>query len=100
MCNMPNLFIRCRSFVYDGIRASFPKLELDDCFASKDEIATHVLQDLRTSMQIYGYDIVNTLITDITPDATVQRAMNEINGRSRLLCVMCYRMCSPLSLPL
>lgn len=73
-----------RSFVYDGIRASFPKLELDDCFASKDEIATHVLQDLRTSMQIYGYEVVNTLITDITPDASVQRAMNEINASQRL----------------
>lgn len=71
----------CRSFVYDGIRASFPKLELDNTFESKDEIATNVLSDLRVSMGVYGYEIVNTLITDITPDSSVQRSMNEINGK-------------------
>jgi len=73
-----------RSYVFDGIRASFPKLDLDDSFASKDEIATNVLKDLRNLMSEYGYDIVNTLITDITPDANVQRAMNEINASQRL----------------
>lgn len=76
------MFCLCnsRSYVFDGIRASFPKLELDDTFSSKDEIASHVLQDLKTLMSDYGYEIVNTLITDITPDQQVQRAMNEING--------------------
>ncbi len=56
-------------------------MDLDDAFASKDEIANHVLADLKTLMSDYGYDIVNTLITDITPDVTVQHAMNDINGR-------------------
>ena len=42
---------------------------------------THVLEDLRVSMGVYGYEIVNTLITDITPDSSVQRSMNEINGK-------------------
>jgi regulator of protease activity HflC (stomatin/prohibitin superfamily) len=67
--------------VFDGIRASIPKLELDDAFASKDEIVTQVLTDLRTAMSEYGCEVTNMLITDITPDKTVQTAMNEINGK-------------------
>ncbi len=70
-----------RSYVFDGIRASFPKLDLDDTFSSKDDIATHVQTDLKTLMSEYGYEIVNTLIVDIDPDKSVQRAMNEINGK-------------------
>lgn len=29
---------------------------------------------------MYGYEIVQTLIVDIEPDAHVKRAMNEINA--------------------
>jgi len=73
-----------RSYVFDGIRSSFPKLDLDDSFASKKDIAGHVLTDMRASMKVYGYAIVDCLITDINPDASVQRAMNEINASQRL----------------
>ena len=31
-------------------------------------------------MRTYGYEIVQTLIVDIEPDATVKHAMNEINA--------------------
>ena len=31
-------------------------------------------------MTTYGYEIVQTLIVDIIPDATVKKAMNEINA--------------------
>jgi len=31
-------------------------------------------------MSAYGYEIVQTLITDIEPDEHVKRAMNEINA--------------------
>eukprot|EP01006_Ploeotia_vitrea_P030957 TRINITY_DN63274_c0_g1_i2.p1 TRINITY_DN63274_c0_g1~~TRINITY_DN63274_c0_g1_i2.p1 ORF type:complete len:297 (-),score=2.80 TRINITY_DN63274_c0_g1_i2:167-1057(-) len=73
-----------RSYVFDGIRSAFPKMELDESFSSKDEIASHVLTDLRTLMKTYGYNILECLITDITPDPSVQRAMNEINASQRL----------------
>lgn len=32
------------------------------------------------AMRTYGYEIVQTLIVDIEPDETVNRAMNEINA--------------------
>lgn len=31
-------------------------------------------------MAAYGFEIVQTLIVDIEPDAQVKRAMNEINA--------------------
>jgi len=35
-------------------------------------------------MDNYGYFIVQALVTDICPDGTVKRAMNEINAAQRL----------------
>lgn len=32
------------------------------------------------AMSAYGFEIVQTLITDIEPDEHVKRAMNEINA--------------------
>nr|XP_007157388.1 hypothetical protein PHAVU_002G066100g [Phaseolus vulgaris]ESW29382.1 hypothetical protein PHAVU_002G066100g [Phaseolus vulgaris] len=64
-----------QSYVFDVIRASVPKMELDATFEQKNEIA-----------KAYGYDIVQTLIVDIEPDEHVKRAMNEINtGSEKIL---------------
>jgi regulator of protease activity HflC (stomatin/prohibitin superfamily) len=34
-------------------------------------------------MIAYGYDIINTLVTDIDPDIQVKNAMNRINAAER-----------------
>ncbi|KAE8791460.1 Hypersensitive-induced response protein 1 [Hordeum vulgare] len=69
-----------QSYVFDVIRATVPKLELDDAFVQKDDIAKAVEQELEKAMSMYGYEIVQTLIVDIEPDVHVKRAMNEINA--------------------
>ncbi|CAI8610010.1 unnamed protein product [Vicia faba] len=69
-----------QAYVFDVIRASVPKLNLDDAFEQKNEIAKVVEQELEKAMSAYGYEIVQTLITDIEPDVNVKRAMNEINA--------------------
>jgi regulator of protease activity HflC (stomatin/prohibitin superfamily) len=43
-----------------------------------------VEEELEKAMSAYGYEIVQTLITDIEPDEHVKRAMNEINAAQRL----------------
>ncbi|XP_058762208.1 hypersensitive-induced response protein-like protein 1 [Vicia villosa] len=73
-----------QAYVYDVIRASVPKLNLDDAFEQKNEIAKVVEQELEKAMSAYGYEIVQTLITDIEPDEHVKRAMNEINAAARM----------------
>ena len=67
------------------IRASVPKLILDDVFEQKNDIARAVEDELEKAMSAYGYEIVQTLIIDIEPDEHVKRAMNEINA-GILLC--------------
>lgn len=71
------------SYVYDDVRAEVPKMELDDVFAKKEDIAVAVRQNLAESMDDYGYLIIKALITDIDPDAHVKESMNRINAAKR-----------------
>jgi len=71
------------SYIFDDVRAEVPKMELDDVFAKKDDIANAVRQNLADSMDEYGYNIVKALITDIDPDARVKDSMNKINAAKR-----------------
>jgi len=73
-----------QSYVFDVIRASVPKLLLDDVFEQKNDIAKAVEDELEKAMSTYGYEIVQTLIVDIEPDEHVKRAMNEINAAARM----------------
>lgn len=71
------------SYVFDVVRAEVPKLKLDDVFERKDDVAIAVKRELNEAMTTYGYDIINTLITDIDPDIQVKHAMNRINAADR-----------------
>ena len=71
------------SYVFDVVRAEVPKLKLDDVFERKDDVAVAVKRELNEAMIAYGYDIINTLITDIDPDIQVKNAMNRINAADR-----------------
>lgn len=73
-----------QAYVFDVIRACVPKLELDSAFEQKNEIAKAVEEELEKAMSAYGFEIVQTLIVDIEPDARVKQAMNEINAAARM----------------
>uniref|UniRef100_A0A7S1GHP5 Band 7 domain-containing protein n=1 Tax=Cyclophora tenuis TaxID=216820 RepID=A0A7S1GHP5_CYCTE len=70
--------------VYDVMRAQLPTLELDAVFEAKEELALAVKNALSGTMSGYGYQILQTLITDLDPDTRVKNAMNEINSSKRL----------------
>jgi len=70
--------------VYDVMRATLPTLELDAAFEAKEELASSVKNALAESFTSYGYQILQTLITDLDPDQRVKNAMNEINSSKRL----------------
>jgi len=72
------------SYVFDVVRSSVPKIELDDVFETKDQISDSINSQLTSSMGKFGYSILASPITDIDPDAQVKRAMNEINKMKRL----------------
>lgn len=73
-----------QAYVFDVIRSTIPRMELDQAFESKDDIAHAVLESLQQVMKDYGYSIVNTLVTDLAPDSKVKASMNEINAARRL----------------
>ena len=73
-----------RSYVFDVIRSSLPRMNIDDAFASKNEVADAVKNQLSTLMTEYGYEIKAALVVDLNPDQTVKNAMNEINASQRL----------------
>lgn len=72
------------AYVFDVVRAKVPHLRIDDLFSKKDEIAEGVARELREVMPNFGYAILRTLVTDIRPDDSVKKAMNEINAAQRL----------------
>lgn len=72
------------SYVFDVIRGSVPRMELDEAFASKDHIANAVKDQLSIAMAEYGYEIVASLVVDIDPNSTIKSAMNDINGNNSL----------------
>ncbi|XP_034207575.1 hypersensitive-induced response protein 2-like isoform X2 [Prunus dulcis] len=80
---LSNANSQIQAYVFDVIRASVPKLELDAVFEQKSDIAKAVEEELAKAMSTYGYEIVQTLIVDIVPDVHVKRAMNEINAAAR-----------------
>jgi len=73
-----------QSYVFDVIRSTVPKMDLDDAFANKSQIADATLNQLSQVMRDYGYEIMNTLVTDMSPDERVKASMNEINASKRL----------------
>ncbi|GBG59642.1 hypothetical protein CBR_g49906 [Chara braunii] len=81
---LTNPRLQIQAYVFDVVRASVPKLILDDVFGQKDDIAHSVKTELEKVMGSFGYDIEQTLITDIEPDPVVKRSMNEINAAARM----------------
>lgn len=72
------------SYVFDEVRAQVPKISLDEVFLAKEEIALAIKAELTKSMSGFGFQIIQTLITDIEPAPKVKAAMNEINAAQRL----------------
>jgi len=71
------------SYIFDDVRAEVPRLDLDDVFAKKEDIALAVQKNIHDSMDEYGYNIIKALITDIDPDHKVKESMNRINAAKR-----------------
>jgi regulator of protease activity HflC (stomatin/prohibitin superfamily) len=73
-----------RSYVLDVVRAKVPKMNLDEVFEKKDDVGTAVKSELDVSMKIYGFEIPNALVTDVSPADNVKAAMNDIQTQQRL----------------
>jgi len=73
-----------RSYVFDVVRSTVPRMELDQAFESKADIASAVQEQLTAVMNEFGYEVMDSLVTDLSPDSRVKASMNEINASKRL----------------
>ncbi|XP_031495552.1 hypersensitive-induced response protein 4 [Nymphaea colorata] len=80
-----------QAYVFDVVRAHVPRMSLDELFEQKDDVGKAVLDELEKVMGAYGYNIEQILMVDIIPDASVRRAMNEINAAQRLQLASVYK---------
>ena len=72
---LENPRIQIQAYVNDALLTEIPGMTLDDTFSLKDEIAQKVKQALDADMKEYGYNIVRTLITEITMPPSVNRSL-------------------------
>ncbi|XP_075502441.1 protein PPLZ12 [Primulina tabacum] len=80
-----------QSYVFDVVRAHVPRMTLDELFEQKGDVAQAVLEELEKVMGAYGYNIEHILMVDIIPDASVRKAMNEINAAQRMQLASVYK---------
>ncbi|XP_010255637.1 PREDICTED: hypersensitive-induced response protein 4-like [Nelumbo nucifera] len=80
-----------QAYVFDVVRAHVPRMTLDELFEQKGDVAQAVLEELEKVMGAYGYSIEHILMVDIIPDASVRKAMNEINAAQRLQLASVYK---------
>jgi len=73
-----------RSYIFDVVRSSVPRMDLDEAFASKDHVAVNVRDQLTVLMADYGYEIKAALVIDLDPNEHVKAAMNDINASQRM----------------
>jgi regulator of protease activity HflC (stomatin/prohibitin superfamily) len=81
---LSNPAVQINSYVFDVVRATVPKLDVDQVFESKEHIAQDIEDQLGAMMRSFGFRIHECLIIDIDPDDKVKNAMNEINANRRL----------------
>ena len=75
--------VQLDSLVFDVVRALVPKMTVDQLFLSKATIADSVHTRICAVMYDYGYEIIATLITNVSPCKTVRDAMNEMEASRR-----------------
>merc|ERR1712061_960882 len=61
-----------------------PLMLLDEAFEKKDDVSNAIQEKLTREMANYGFQIHKALVTELSPDASVQLSMNEINKQKRL----------------
>jgi regulator of protease activity HflC (stomatin/prohibitin superfamily) len=51
--------------VDDVLRSTIPTLDLDEAYSAKEQMVQSILLSVKTSMQPFGFNISNVLVTDL-----------------------------------
>ena len=83
--------LQIRSYVFDVVRATVPLLTVDELFASKSDVGDDVQRRLREAMKEFGFEIMHSLVTNISPNSVLRDAMNEVEASRRMKLAMPVR---------
>lgn len=69
------------AYVQDVLRSAVSDLSVEQVFDSKDDIGKEVFESLNEKMREYGYEIMQTLVTDVVPSDSVKKSfdLNNLN---------------------
>ncbi len=81
--NITDPIAQIESLAYNVILAHLPTLTLDDVYSQQSTIGASITHALNEQMENYGYEIVKTLITDVSPSDDVRAAMNAVQAAQR-----------------
>jgi len=76
--------LQMAAHVDNVLRSTLPNLDLDEAYCAKEKMVKGILGSVKEAMSPYGYEILDVLITDLRPEQSVLRAMNEINAAKRM----------------
>jgi len=72
-----------KAYTENTLRSIISKMTLIELFESQDTICHQVSESLSNRMEKCGFTIENSLVTEITPDKTIQNALNHIEASKR-----------------
>lgn len=72
------------AYVQDVLRSAVSDLTVEQVFDSKDEIGKEVFESLHKKMEAFGYNILQTLVTDVVPSGPVKQSF-DLNNLNRYL---------------
>jgi regulator of protease activity HflC (stomatin/prohibitin superfamily) len=64
------------SLVVAHLRGSIPEKTLDEVFLERQQIATQLRNTVGSTLQNYGFDLIDVLMEDVAPGMRVREAMN------------------------
>lgn len=72
------------SYVSDIVRSEVPKLELDEAFEQREELAAAIKGEIMDKMSEFGFTVHKALMTELEVAREVMDSMNEISKQARL----------------
>uniref|UniRef100_J3L1F6 Band 7 domain-containing protein n=1 Tax=Oryza brachyantha TaxID=4533 RepID=J3L1F6_ORYBR len=72
---LTNTRSQIQAHVFDVLRASVPKLTLDEVFEKKKDVAEALEEEVAEAMAPYGYEVARALVVDVEPEEGIRNTI-------------------------
>lgn len=81
--NLDNPVSQMKTYIVNAVKAKSSNMTMNDLFTSRNDIEDSVKKDLTKEFESYGLKIVNVLVDDPKPSASIIEASNEVLAAER-----------------